>query len=136
MRGFGHVPEAARRPLWFKESTHRPGETEVKTTGCLHACLVISVVSDSLKPYGQTVALCPWDSPGKNTGVDCHALLQGIFPIWEVCEVQGALCWSVNEGDLFFPILPLERVWGWGKSKGLGASPRGCTVRISHVLPV
>ena len=25
--------------------------------------------------------LCPWDSPGKNTGVGCHALLQGIFPI-------------------------------------------------------
>ena len=24
--------------------------------------------------------LCLWDSPGKNTGVDCHALLQGIFP--------------------------------------------------------
>jgi len=23
--------------------------------------------------------LCPWDSPGKNTGVDCYALLQGIF---------------------------------------------------------
>jgi len=21
----------------------------------------------------------PWDSPGKNVGVDCHALLQGIF---------------------------------------------------------
>ena len=25
--------------------------------------------------------LCLWDSPGKNTGVSCHALLQGIFPI-------------------------------------------------------
>ena len=24
--------------------------------------------------------LCPWDSPGKNTGVGCHALLQGISP--------------------------------------------------------
>ena len=24
--------------------------------------------------------LCLWDSPGKNTGVGCHALLQGIFP--------------------------------------------------------
>ena len=24
--------------------------------------------------------LCPRDSPGKNTGVGCHALLQGIFP--------------------------------------------------------
>ena len=23
--------------------------------------------------------LCPWESPGKNTGVGCHALLQGIF---------------------------------------------------------
>ena len=22
---------------------------------------------------------CPWDFPGKNTGVDCHFLLQGIF---------------------------------------------------------
>ena len=24
--------------------------------------------------------LCPWNSSGKNTGVGCHALLQGIFP--------------------------------------------------------
>ena len=24
--------------------------------------------------------LCPWDSPGKNTGAGCHVLLQGIFP--------------------------------------------------------
>ena len=24
--------------------------------------------------------LCPWDFPGKSTGVGCHALLQGIFP--------------------------------------------------------
>ena len=26
------------------------------------------------------VLLCPWDSPGKNTRVGCHCLLQGIFP--------------------------------------------------------
>ena len=25
-------------------------------------------------------SFCPWDSPGKNTGVGCHSLLQGIFP--------------------------------------------------------
>ena len=24
--------------------------------------------------------ICSWDSPDKNTGVDCHFLLQGIFP--------------------------------------------------------
>ena len=23
--------------------------------------------------------LCPWDPPGKNTGMGCHALLQGLF---------------------------------------------------------
>ena len=28
---------------------------------------------------GLAQLLCPWDFPGKNTGVDCHFLLQGIF---------------------------------------------------------
>ena len=39
------------------------------------------VVSDSLQPHGLQPAklLCPWDFPGKNTGVGCHFLLQGIF---------------------------------------------------------
>ena len=47
-----------------------------------YAILSRSVVSDSLQPHGlyPTRLLCPWDSPGKNTGVGCHALLQGIFP--------------------------------------------------------
>ena len=26
-----------------------------------------------------TRLLCPWDSPGKNSGVGCHCLFQGIF---------------------------------------------------------
>ena len=38
-----------------------------------------SVVSDSAAPWTARL-LCPWDSPAKNTGVGCHALLQGIFP--------------------------------------------------------
>ena len=41
-----------------------------------------SVVFDSLRPHRwqPTRLSCPWDSPGKNTGVGCHLLLQGIFP--------------------------------------------------------
>ena len=41
-----------------------------------------SVMSNSLQPHGLQPAglLCPWDFPGKNTGVGCFALLQGIFP--------------------------------------------------------
>ena len=41
-----------------------------------------SVVSDSLWPHElqPTRLLCPWDSPGKNTGMCSQSLLQGIFP--------------------------------------------------------
>ena len=42
------------------------------------SCLVMS---NSLGPYGLWPAslLCPWDFPGRNTGVGCHFDLQGIF---------------------------------------------------------
>ena len=38
-------------------------------------------MSDSLQPHGlqPTRLLCPWDFPGKSTGMGCHFLLQGIF---------------------------------------------------------
>ena len=41
-----------------------------------------SIVPDSLRPHGlqPTRFLCPWDFPGKDIGVGCHFLLQGIFP--------------------------------------------------------
>ena len=37
-----------------------------------------SVVSDSSQPHGlqPTRLLCPWDFPGKSTGVGCHCLLR------------------------------------------------------------
>ena len=40
---------------------------------CVCACSVMSVSQ-------PTSLLCPWDFPGKNTGVCCHFLLQGINP--------------------------------------------------------
>ena len=52
-----------------------------KTQYILDCVSVCSVVSDSLWPRELWPArlLCPWDVPGKNTGVGCHFLLQGIF---------------------------------------------------------
>ena len=44
-------------------------------------CVSHSVVSDSLQPARL---LCTWDSPGKNTGVGCHSLLQ------RICPTQGS----------------------------------------------
>ena len=71
----------------------------------MHACQVASVMSDSLWPHGRLPArpLCPWDSPGKNTGVGCHAFLQGIFLtqglnpyLW--CLLTSSTTWEVLIG--------------------------------------
>ena len=45
---------------------------------CCCCCCVASVVSDSVRPHRRqpTRLPRPWDSPGKNTGVGCHLLLQ------------------------------------------------------------
>ena len=45
---------------------------------CCCCCWVASVVSDSARPHWwkPTRLPRPWDSPGKNTGVGCHFLLQ------------------------------------------------------------
>ena len=63
-------------------------EIQIKTTMRYHLTLVRissvqfshSVVSDSVWPHRQqpTRLPCPWDSPGRNTGVGCHFLLQQI----------------------------------------------------------
>ena len=62
-----------------------PFKTKLRK-GFYENCLLLllfrcGVVSDSWRPHGlkPTRPLCPWDSPGKNPGVGCHALLQGIF---------------------------------------------------------
>ena len=45
---------------------------------CCCCCSVASVVSDSVRPHRLQLTRLPrpWDSPGKNTGVGCHFLLQ------------------------------------------------------------
>ena len=71
-------------------------------------------MSDSLRRCGLQPArlLCPWNSAGNNTGVDCHALLLGIFLTqgsnphllcllhWQVCSLpftpHGKPTWKVD----------------------------------------
>ena len=47
---------------------------------CCCCCWVASVLSHSVRPHRRQPSrlLCPWDSPGKNTGVVCHFLLQSV----------------------------------------------------------
>ena len=46
--------------------------------GC--CCYVASVISDCMQPHRRqpTRLPHPWDSPGKNTGMGCHFLLQSM----------------------------------------------------------
>ena len=55
--------------------------TFCKISACVCVCVVASVMSNSLQPYElqPTRLLCPWDSPGKNTGMGYHTLHRGIF---------------------------------------------------------
>ena len=63
------------------------------------------IVSDSfLWPLGlqPTRLPCPWDSPGKNTAVGCHLLLQGIFStqVSNLCLLHrqvDSYCWATKE---------------------------------------
>ena len=63
-------------------------------------------MSDSLWTHGLYPArlLCPWDSPGKNTGVGCHFLLQGIFLTQELNP--SLLHWQVGSSPLAPPRKP------------------------------
>ena len=72
-----HVKQDSLNILYFFPEE----EIEMQATGESLFVLSRSVMSDSLRPHGPQSArlLCPQDSPGKNTGVGCHALLQGIF---------------------------------------------------------
>ena len=48
-----------------------------------NVCTQCSVMPNSLLPYGLQLAslFCPWNIPGKNTGVGCHFLLQKVHNI-------------------------------------------------------
>ena len=71
-------------------------------------------MSDTLQPNRPLPSrfLCQWDSPGKDTGVGCHALLQGIFPTqgWNShlrhCR-RSLYCWTSGEAQV------LGSTWKW-----------------------
>ena len=58
--------------------------------------------------------LCPWDSPGKKTGVGCHFLLQGLFSTQGsnpgLLHCRWTLYWATRE-TLKLELLELNLVW-------------------------
>ena len=73
---------------------------------CVCVC-VCSVTSNSLWPR----LLCPWDFPGKKTGVGCRFLLQGIFLTWELnLHLLCLLHWQADSSTLAPPWKPLNQL--------------------------
>ena len=54
---------------------------ETKNTSSRGVCVLTQSCPHTLRFHRLWPArlLCPWDSPGKNTGAGCYCLLQGIF---------------------------------------------------------
>ena len=52
--------------------------------------------------------LCPWGSPGKNTGAGCHCLLQGLFPTQRLNpSLLCLLRWQAGSLPLVPPVVLL-----------------------------
>ena len=79
----------------------------------------LKVVSNSLQPHElwPVRLLCLWDFPGKNTGVGCHFLLQGIFLTqgWNLHLLFGRRIlyhWATREAP-YYKGLPARSCLGW-----------------------
>ena len=71
---------------------------------CIHAkSLQLHLTLCSTIDYSLWL-LSPWDSPGKNTGVDCHVFPQGLFWTQRLnLHLLHMLHWQVG----FLPLEPL-----------------------------
>ena len=90
----------------------------------------MSVVSGSVQPHRRqpTRLPCPWDSPGKNTGVGCHFLLQ-CMRVKSESEVAQSCLTQRPHG---LQPTRLLRPWDFpGKSTGVGCH---CLLRSSGIL--
>jgi len=75
---------------------------------------------DPMNCSPPTRLLCPWNSPGKNTGMGCHFLLQRIFPTQgsNLCllHVLHSQADSLPLSHLESPSLLLDLFWIYGLS--------------------
>ena len=100
-----------------------------------HACILsCSVVSNSLKPFGLQPSkhFCPWNFPGKNTGVGCHFLhlrfhfieLTSAFPL---PELFGACYTLQSRSSKLIPIF--SNVFTLGLPRQLSGKESTCQCR-------
>ena len=109
------IHRVTKSRTWLKQlSTHTDIRIRIRFRFSAQSELMLRINADTLRPYGLwlTRLLCPWDSPGKSTGVGCDALLQGIFLTWG-WNPKHLLHWHVDS----LPLTPPEKPHlGWRTS--------------------
>ena len=78
----GGLGAAGTNGIWSPSPGLRDEGVRMVTVGGQHPGTQVAVcvlVALSCLTFCDPMA-CLWNSPGKNTGVGCHCLLQGIFP--------------------------------------------------------
>ena len=76
--------------VYLQRGIYSSGSEELQPHNLHMSYMLVPQLPNSLRPHEQQPArlLCPWDSPGKNTGVGCHAFLQGIFQTMDQTRVS------------------------------------------------
>ena len=130
--------------------THKK-ENIINPTVCM--CVSHSVESDSLQLHRLPF---PWEFPGKNTGMGCHFLLQGIFPIQgsnlgllhcrkilHCLSHQGSLQYSSIAGSYYQYqqhhccfYTSFWTSWAWNKDSVLLYSRQYCAVKYTKAQPL
>ena len=108
------IPPPKKKPIWGSPSVSR------------------SVVPDSLQPHGlqPTRLLCPGDFPGKDAGLGCRFLFQGIFSTQ--ASDPGLLHFRESLYRLSYKGSPNPSksehycTWRWGFYRGLCVCMRPC----------
>ena len=97
----------------------------VESAQTICCCEVTSVVSDSVWPHRRqpTRLPHPWDSPGKNTGVGCHFLLQSMKVKWKSLSRVWLFATPWTEAYRDPPSMGFSRQEYW-------VGCRGLTVRV------
>ena len=92
----------------------------------MYVCVRFLVVSSSLRSHGLLPArlLCPWNYPGKNTGVGCHSLLQGIFLIQVAYYGASQVGRGKDDASSKEPSCQCRRLTDVGSIPELGRFPR------------
>ena len=95
-----------------------------------HHSMLCSVLSNSATPWlWPTRHLCSWNLSGKNTGMGCHILLQGIFLTqWSNSHLLHLFHWQADSLPLNYLASPIiyhqTRYWdfkGWKAASAFGS---------------